>query len=479
LAAGWLAPALIAEAGAAPDNDAPAAAAPANGLVFNFQDVPLGAVLNYLSAKAGLIIVSEADVKGAVSVVAKQPVTTNEIVDLLNERLARNNCAAVLNGRTLTIMEASRARTSASTPVLVNNSGPNEIPISDRIVTEILPLQTLQAAQLVKDLASLVPAGAGVTANEAGNAIIMTASQKDVRRISEIIAALDSSSVSEIKVFALKFGDAKSVAAELKEIFHSADSEGARAGSRNNFQGPGGPGGPFGPGGPGGDGGGNTRENSATKAVFASDDQMNAVVASAPSTYMPIVSKVIEQLDAPIEDITQIKVFKLKHADPTEIVDKISNLFPSSNSGSDDSSRSMGFQFNPFGGSSSGNSGQSDRRKRKTAVQAVADRRTESVVVTASKDLMVAIMGIIAALDEGNQGMTHVVAIPLASADPASVQLTLTGLYQNQGSSSSSQSSTALSARAQANNNSQSSSTTTSTSGSGTGSGSSGGSAGR
>ena len=90
---------------------------PTNGLVLNFHDVPLTAVLNYLSAKAGLIIVSDVNLQGKVNVVAQQPITTNDIVDVLNDQLGKNNYAAVLQGRTLTIMDAERAKTYAGTPV--------------------------------------------------------------------------------------------------------------------------------------------------------------------------------------------------------------------------------------------------------------------------------------------------------------------------------------------------------------------------
>jgi type II secretory pathway component GspD/PulD (secretin) len=197
---------------------------------------------------------------------------------------------------------------------------------------------------------------------------------------------------------------------------------------------------------------------------------MNAVVASAPPNYMFTVSNVIASLDQPSQEVTEIKVFKLKHADPSEVADELASLFPSSTANSDQNNRSPGFQFGPFPQQSSESSSQSARMKRQTSVLAVADRRTESVVVTASKYLMVQIMGLIAGLDEGNQGMTHVTAFHLGAADPAAVQLTMAGLFQSQGSSSSSQSTTALSARAQANNNSQSSSATSTTSGFGTGS---------
>jgi type II secretory pathway component GspD/PulD (secretin) len=483
--------ALVSAAGADADTNTPVPSAiadtntitepiPTNGLVLNFHSVPLGTVLNYLSAKAGLIIVSDANLQGSVTVVARQPITTNEVVDLLNDQLNKNNLTAVLEGRTLNIMDSERAKTQAMTPVKVA-TGPNQIPVNDEIVTEILPVQSLKPEQLVKDLESLIPRNATVTANESGGAIIMTAPQRDVHRISEIIAALDSSSVSDIEVFILKYADAKAVASELKEVFQSADSDVASANRRNRFgRGPGGGGfnpfGGFGGGGGGGGGGGSdTATTAPTHTIFTSDDQMNAVIASAPPSYMPYITNVIASLDQPSQDVTEIKVFKLKHADPVEIADELGTLFPNSNSTSDQNNRSMGFRFTPpWMQQQQPSNTKSDRAKLQTSVVAVPDRRTESVIVTASKDLMGEIKGMVEALDDGDAGITKVTAIRLESADPAAVQLTLSGLFLNTGSPSSSTTSSALSAREQGNVNSQSTSTSSTTSGFGLGTGGSG-----
>jgi type II secretory pathway component GspD/PulD (secretin) len=438
----------------------PPATFPTNGIVLNFRNVPLGAVLNFLSAKAGLIIVSDANLRGGVSLVAKQPVSTNEIVGLLNEQLSKNNLTAILEGRTLQIMDSERAKSSAFTPVRSARS-PGEVANTDEIVTEILPVRILKPAQLVKDLEPLIPRGATVTANEAGSAIIMTAPGRDVHRISEIIAALDSSAVSEVEVFVLKFADAKSVAAELKEIFHNGDSDTTRAGARNSF-------GPFGARGGGVAVSDDTAKNAQTLTVFVSDDQMNAVVASTPPDYMSTVHKVIAELDQPSQDITEIKCFALKHADPSEVADELNALFQSSATASDQNNRTMGFRFNPFQQQTSGDSAKSTRMKRQSTVLAVADRRSESVFVSVSRDSMAEIKSVIASMDEGNRGMTHVTAIRLESADPAAVQLTLASLFLNPGSASST-ATTALNARLLANINSQSTSTSSSTSGFATG----------
>jgi hypothetical protein len=169
-------------------------------------------------------------------------------------------------------------------------------------------------------------------------------------------------------------------------------------------------------------------------------------------------------LDLPSQEVTQIRVFRLKHADPTEIADELSNLFPSSTSTSDQNSRSMGFQFNPFQQQGSGSSSQSTRAKRQSTVLAVADRRTESVIVTASKDLMTEIKGVIADLDESASGVQHVYALAIEAADPSSVQETMSALFASSQSKSQTSTTTALQARMTANNNSQSSTTSTSSS---------------
>jgi type II secretory pathway component GspD/PulD (secretin) len=448
--------------------------APSNGLVLNFHDVPLTAVLNYLSAKAGLFIVSDVNLQGKVSVVALQPVTTNDIVSLLNDQLGKNNYSAVLQGRTLTIMDADRAKTYALTPVKVATNY-SAIPIDDEIVTEIMPLHTLNAQQLVKDLDSILPRNATVTANEAGNSILMTAQQKDVRRIAEIINDLDGTALSEVTVTVLNYADAKSVAAELKEVFQSDDANVTRASTRNNFAARGGGGGRGGfggmaamfGGGGGGGGGGSSQDaskNVQTHAVFVSDDQLNAVVASAPPDYMHMITNVIALLDKPSQDVTALRVFILKHADPGEISDELTSLFPSTTS--DQNSRTPGVQFqNPFMRmmQQRPNTGDnlSQRMKRETTVTVVPDRRIQAVIVSASRDMMDEIEGVIKDLDTGSQGVQKVTAMDFGGADPATVELTMEGLFSSpnspKGNSTTSQ--TPLASRSQGNGNSQTTAT--------------------
>ncbi len=53
-------------------------------LVLNFQDAPVGEVLDYLSEVAGLVIISDSYLSGRVNLVSKQPLNIDEVVALLS-----------------------------------------------------------------------------------------------------------------------------------------------------------------------------------------------------------------------------------------------------------------------------------------------------------------------------------------------------------------------------------------------------------
>jgi len=269
----------------------------------------------------------------------------------------------------------------------------------------------------------------------------MTGHARDIHHFAEIVKALDGSAVASVAVFMLKYGDAKSVAGELKEVFQSADSQVTRA-NRFNQGGGGGrmrfnPFGGFGGGPPGFGGGGNNNENEKnpnTEAVFTSDDQVNAVVAAAPPELMPAITNTIQQLDQPSDEITVVRVFHLRHADATETADELTSLFSTQNT--DQNNRGMGFRFfggfRGFGGGGGGGNEQSDRMKRQSQVTAVADPRTYSVIVTASKTLMEEIAGMIADLDRSDANKMIVTTYDISTADPIDVQSAMQALFAGQ-----------------------------------------------
>ena len=304
------------------------------GLRMNFRNVPLEMVLDYLSDAAGFIIVMDTSVRGNVSVISTHPMSKDEAVDLLNSVLNQNGYAAIRNGRTLTIMDKNDAKTR-DIPVKTGND-PEAIPSNDEIVTQIIPIRFVEANQLVTDLSSFVSPQATIVANEAGNAIVITDTQANIRHLTEIIKAVDSSAEgeTEIRVFHLQYASPDDVASELGQIFPSGNSSsGAQTPIRFNGGG-GGPGGFFARMMAANAGGNNNSQNSRaqkqSQVVAVSDPRTQSVIVTASKDLMEQIGGMMEQLDVPSTRDQKVYVFHMNNGDPQQALQVLQNMFQTS-----------------------------------------------------------------------------------------------------------------------------------------------------
>jgi general secretion pathway protein D len=323
-----------------PMPDAPAVTAASvngtNGLRLNFRGVPLEMVLDYLSDAAGFIIVLDTQVSGRVDLWSDQPVTKDEAVDLLNSVLNKNGFAAIRDGRKLTIVSKNDAKTR-DIPVKTGND-PAVIPKNDEIVTQIIPVRFVEARQLASDLSSFVSPQATVVANEAGNSIVVTDTQSNIRHLVEIIQAVDNSAEgeTEIRVFHLTHANPTDVASELGQIFPTSGASGNQVQTPFRFGG--------GAGGPGGffqrmmaataaNNTGNTQNSriqKQTQVVAVADARTQSVIVTASKDLMVQIAGMMEQLDVPSDRDQSVYVFQMKNGDPQQAVQVLQNMFQSS-----------------------------------------------------------------------------------------------------------------------------------------------------
>jgi type II secretory pathway component GspD/PulD (secretin) len=312
-----------------------------NGLRLNFRDTPIDLVLNYLSEAAGFIIELDTRVSGTVSVISSQPMTKDEAVDLLNSALNKNGYAAIRTGeRTVKIMDRSSARNVTR---VQQGNNPAAIQNNDEMVTQIIPIRYVEAGQLVTDLSPFVSSDARIVANQAGNSIVITDTQANIRHLMEIIQAIDSSAedVTVLRVFHLQHADPTEMAALLTSLFPdqsgTAQSPMRFAGGRGGRGGPGG----FG-GGPGAffaamanatAGSGNTQSDRIRKrqqVVAVADPRTSSVVVTATRDLMDQIATMIEQLDFRSDKQQTVKVFKLNNADAQELLPVLQDMFQTS-----------------------------------------------------------------------------------------------------------------------------------------------------
>lgn len=239
----------------------------------NFQDAPLQTVLEYLSETAGLTVVSDQPiVDGRMTVISRQPISLDQAVSLINSVLKEKSLTTILTGNVLKVVTLEKAK-QESIPVL-SGRDPDAIVASDDIVTYVIPVSYVTARALSENLRTLIPEYASLEANEDGNALIITDTMANIKRLMKIVVALDThmASVAEIRVFRLTNADARSAADMINTMFAQNQQGGGRTTGRGGQQGamnpmqmmmnrmggggPGGGRGGFGGGGRGGPGGG-------------------------------------------------------------------------------------------------------------------------------------------------------------------------------------------------------------------------------
>ena len=334
---------------AAPDTSVrPTAARPApkpGELRFNFRGAPLETVLNYMSDAAGFIIVLETPVRGTVDMWSSQPVTREEAVQLLNQALNKNGYSASVQGRSLIVSSKDEAK-KKNIPIRTGND-PQEIPMNAELVMQIIPLRRIDATQAARDLATLIPGSATLTANQDSNSLVVTDTNINVRHIVEIVSALDTSAdtVSTMKVFQLKNADPVEMAQLITNIFSSPSqgqganaSRGGATGGFPGFPGFGGRGGSTGGGSRTGGasgrtgGGGAASTSRSTPVVAIADARTYSVIVTASKDAMPEIGEIIAQLDASTARKQKVFVYTMENANVKHVETVLKNLFQSSNS---------------------------------------------------------------------------------------------------------------------------------------------------
>ena len=291
-------------------------------LTLNFVNAPLDQVLTYLSDVAGFIIVQETQVHGNVTIKGFH-LTRDNVIGLLNGELSRNNSAAICDGRTVTITTKRDAMTSR-VPVVTGND-PAMIPNNDTIATWIVPIRFVEARQLASDLALFVSPQAMVTANEAGNSILITDKQASIRHLVEIIQAVDNSAEAdtEIRVFPLEFASPADVASDLNSAFPGVNSSDDQAPIQF-------PGSPFGDAGTD-TGSSQQRLQKATQITAVTDARIQAVIVTAPKSLMKEIAGLIAKLDVKSDRDQEVFTFHLQNGDPQQMAQVLQGMFPNGN----------------------------------------------------------------------------------------------------------------------------------------------------
>jgi general secretion pathway protein D len=393
----------------------------------NFKDASLSDIVGYLSEFSGLVIVADDVVlEQKVTVISKQPMGIEEAISLINTVLKENGFAAVKAGRFLRVVSIAKAKTMNIR--VTSGSDPKSITPSDEVITHVVPVRYVDVVALKENLTPLIPEYASLEANKDGNSLIITDTTSNIRRLMEIIQAIDThmSTVTEIRVFRLINADATSATNLINNLFRQQQGGTTQTQQGGGFRGPmemmmqqiqqGARGGR----GSGSDSSQQQRGGANVAVVAAADTQTNSVVVRGPTDTLNIIQNMIKALDDRTAKVADVRVFQLRYADAMNTADVINQLFGQTSATSGRGTQGnvpFFFRGGPGGPGGIGAATQQEEAAGSFKVTAAADSRTNTVVVTGPESVLEVVAGVIKSLDSPLSNVADVKVFHLQYAD--------------------------------------------------------------
>ena len=413
-------------------------------LTFAFKDASVEAVLQYVSSETGWIFVQHKKVSGKISAVSDADVPVSSCLTFLNAAL-RPLGAVIPNpyfprspkpGDILKVVDVDEAM-RGNIEIYVGLD-PDLIPVSDQIRTQIIPLKAVNVIEVNKELGALLkeaikPDGE-VAISTYANSMVMTGRSDGIHRAARILNVIDVTSSGELKirVFQLKNADATATAKTLNEVFkkEAQQAETGRSGMGGLFEMFRGRSSSSRSSGP------SARALAHEMVRITPEQRTNSVIVSATEDNITIIEELIKQLDDTSAAAVRLKIYPLSYADATDAAKLITDLFSekgqtsSSSSGSSrGSSRSSSSQPFWMRFMQRGQQGGSEEGSGANQIRAIAEVRTNSVLVAATEQNHLIVEELVNELDRDVDDLLEVKIYRLKNAEPAEMATILKALF--------------------------------------------------
>lgn len=259
-------------------------------ITFNLKEADIGTVVATVSDFTGKNFIVDPRVKGKVTIISARPMNKEEVYQTFLSLLEVHNFAAVRTGNIIKIVPDVNAKQSAGTV-----SGSNEAGDGDEIVTQVIEVKHVSAAQLVPILRPLVPQQGHMAAYAPTNVLIVSDRAANLKRLLQIIDRIDVASASDIEVYRLKFA----AATEVVRIIEALNRQGQRPGD---------------PGAPG------------EIPVLVADERTNSILMGGDKSSRLSARALITHLDTPMESSGNTHVVYLHYAKAKDLAPVLTGL---------------------------------------------------------------------------------------------------------------------------------------------------------
>ncbi|MGB5427850.1 MAG: type II secretion system secretin GspD [Gammaproteobacteria bacterium] len=316
----------------------------AETVTLNLKDADISALISTVSEVTDRNFIVDPRVKGKVTVISARPMDSEEVYQVFLSILKVHGFAAVPSGEVIKIVPDVNAKQDGIPTASDNAPGRG-----DQMVTRVVQVDNVAAAQLVPILRPLVPQQGHLAAYPATNVLIISDRASNVERLLTIIRRIDQVSDSEIEIITLQHASATEVVRVLNSLNRAAPAA-AKAPA------------------------------AASSQVLVADERTNSVLLGGDRSSRLRMRAIISHLDTPLDAGGNTDVVYLHYAEASEIVDTLMGV-----------GQIEELETQQGKGKTAGSS--------RASFDIQADESTNALVITAPPDIMRTLKRVISQLD--------------------------------------------------------------------------------
>jgi len=249
----------------------------------NYKDANLSTIIEAVAELTGKNFIVDPRVSAQVTMLSSTPLTPDEFYQAFLSILQVHGLVAVPTGKVIKIIPDANAR-----QVPANDLPANVSSASDELVTQVIAVTNVSAAQLVPILRPLIPQNGHLAAYPASNMLIISDRANNVNRIVRIIRRIDQAGDEEIDVIPLEHASAAEIVRVVNSLYPQAGQAESGVGVR-----------------------------------LVADERTNSVLVSGESAARLRLKTLVAHLDTPLEAGGDTQVRYMRYADAEKIAAKL------------------------------------------------------------------------------------------------------------------------------------------------------------
>ncbi|MBK8203229.1 MAG: type II secretion system secretin GspD [Bdellovibrionales bacterium] len=349
---------------------------------FDYPNAEISDVIKAISELTGKNFIVDPQVRGKITIIAPTQVSVAEAYKAFLSALAINGYTVVPSGKFLKIKAARNAQRDS-----IETYSGNYFPNSDQLITRIIKLKYINAADVNKELRILPSKDGEMVPYAPTNSIIISDYGSNIERVMNIINQLDVPGFEEqLTVIRIRYAKAKDVADLLDQIINKGEKRGSNRFSSGVPQ--------FRRSSGSETGGGSGAES---YSLVVNDDRTNSIIVVGNKAGIAKIHQLIAKLDFKLrpEDQGGVFVYYVRHSE-AEQIEKVLNGIAAEAKKAGGAGGGGGAPNNPTGVANPLSQG---ARVFGGEVQVAADKNTNSLIVTASKQDYEIVKNILSKID--------------------------------------------------------------------------------